>query len=75
MTFFICKFLEVFRFSSTNLKADKPLRGAVYCGPEPDVFLKFTHNSSSSKTSTFSSFLGIFSNFAPALFTQFMTET
>ena len=33
------------------------------------------HNLSSSKTSTFSSFLGTFSNFAPAFFTQFMTET
>ena len=75
MTNFTRKFLEIFCFSSANLKANKPLCGAVYRGPEPDVFLKFMHNSSSSKTSTFSSFLGTFSNFAPAFFTQFMTET
>ncbi len=75
MANFIREFLEVFCFSSSNLKSNKPLCGAVYRGPEPDVFLKFMHNSSSSKTSTFSSFLGTFSNFAPAFFTQFMTET
>ncbi len=49
------------------MKADKPLCGVVYFGPEPDIFL-FIYNSSSSKTSTFSSFLGTFSNFAPAFF-------
>ena len=75
MANFIREFFEVFCFSSANLKPNKPLCVAVYCGPEPDVFLKFMHNSSSSKISTFSSFLGTFSNFAPAFFTQFMTET
>ncbi len=65
MTNFIREFLGMFCFSSADLKDDKPLCSAVYCGPEPDVFL-ITHNSSKSKTSTFSSFLGIFSNFAPA---------
>ena len=75
MANFVREFLEVFCFSSSNLKHNKPLCVAVYCGPEPDIFLKFMHNSSSSKTSTFSSFLGTFSNFAPAFFTQFMTET
>ncbi len=38
ITNFIRKFLEVFCFSSADLKADKALCGAVYCGPEPDVF-------------------------------------
>ena len=75
MTNFMRQFLEISCFSSTDLKANKPLCVAVYCGPEPDVFLKFMHNSSSSKTSTCSSFLGTFSNFAPAFFTQFMIET
>ena len=75
MANFIYQFLKAFCFSSSDLKANKPLCSAIYCGPEPDVFLKFMHNSSSSKTSTFSSFLGSFSNFAPAFFTQFMTET
>ena len=36
---FIREFLEVFCFSSANLKPNKPLCGAVYRGPEPDVFL------------------------------------
>ena len=39
MTNFIRKFLEVFCFSSAELKVDKALCGAVYCGPEPDIFL------------------------------------
>ena len=69
MANFIREFLEVFCFSSANLKTNEPLCGAVYCGPEPDVFLKFTRNSSSSQTSIFSSFLGTFSKFAPAFFT------
>ena len=73
MANFIREFLEVFCFSSANLKPNKPLCGAVYRDPELDVFLKFIHNSSSSKTSTFSSFLGTSYNFAPAFFTQFMT--
>ncbi len=60
--------------ATPDLKANKPLSSVLYGGSEPDVFL-FTHNSSSSKTSTFSSFLGTFSNFVPAFFTQFMTET
>ena len=67
MANFIQKIGETFCFSSANLKSDKPLCGALYCGPEPDVFL-FAHNSSSSKISTFSSFLGAFSNFAPTFF-------
>ena len=75
MANFIREFLEVFCFSSSNLKTNEPLCVAVYCVPEPDIFLKFMHNSSSSKTSTFSSFLGTYSNFAPAFFTKFMTET
>ena len=44
MTNFTRKFLEIFCFSSANLKANKPLCGAVYRGPEPDIFL-FIHNS------------------------------
>ena len=60
MANFIREFLEVFCFSSANLKPNEPLCGAVYCGPEPDVFLKFTHNSSSSKTSTFSYFYRLY---------------
>ena len=39
MTDFIREFLEVFCFSSFDLKSDKPLCVEVYCGPEPDVFL------------------------------------
>ena len=39
MANFIREFLEVFCFSSANLKPNDPLCGAVYRGPEPDVFL------------------------------------
>ena len=39
MANFIREFLEVFCFSSSNLETNKPLCVAVYCGPEPDVFL------------------------------------
>ena len=59
MANFIREFLEAFCFSSANLKADKPLCGAAYRGHESDAFLKFTHNSSRSKTSTSMSFLGL----------------
>ena len=41
---FIRDFLEIFCFSSANLKSDKPLCGTIYCGAEPDVFyLHTTH--------------------------------
>ncbi len=39
MANFICEFLEVFCFSSSNLETNEPLCGAVYRGPKPDVFL------------------------------------
>ena len=75
MANFMRKFFKIFCFSSSNLKAHKSLCLTVYCCPEPNVFLKFTHNSSNSKTSTFSFWGRIFSNFAPAFFTQFITDT
>ena len=74
MTIFIREFLEVFCFSSADLKSNKPLCSAVYCGPEPDVFKKFIHNSSSSKTSTFR-LLGTFSNFALAFYLVYDRNT
>ena len=44
MANFIREFLEVFYFSSANLKPNEPRCVAVYCGPEPDVFyLRTTH--------------------------------
>ena len=39
MARFICGFLEVFCFSSSDLKANKPLCSAIYRDPEPGVFL------------------------------------
>ncbi len=38
MANFIYEFLKVFCFSKSDLKGNKPLCGAVYCGPDPDVF-------------------------------------
>ncbi len=68
MANFIREFLEVFCFSSANLKPNKPLCVAVYCGPEPDVFFKIYAQLIELQGLTFSSFLETFSNFAPVFY-------
>ena len=74
MANFIRELLEVFCFSSANLKSNKPLCGAVYCGPEPNIFLNYAQLIEL-RNLDFFVFLGTFSNFTPAFFTQFITET
>ena len=41
MANFTRELLEVFCFSSADLKSNKPICSAVYRGPEPDVFLNY----------------------------------
>ena len=71
---FAHEFLEAFCFSSANLKPNKPLCGAVQCGPDPDIFLIYAQLIELQKFYFFI-FFRDFLYFVTAFFTQFMTET